>query len=256
MKDKATEGNQPDTYPPMITFVSMKGGAGKTIGLMALASSLIERGHRVAIFEADENEPITEWKIHGQDKGTWSDEILIYTVRNLEDLTLATQLAAKSGADYTLVDTKGGGSNLNQSLILNSQLVIVPSGLDVTEMQALFKTCNYLIELTEDAEDEVPIVILLNRTPRTNTTLPVTQRLGLKALVDAEMPVLRSRLPDRQVLADIASAGMLQKYYTYCRSRADRRLMAPEVLKAIKDADLLADEILEIMKIEAEAVAT
>ncbi len=255
MKDKPTEAGQPASNPPMITFMTMKGGAGKTIGLMALASSLIERGKRLAIFEADENEPISEWSRHGQDKGTWCDDILIYSVRSFDDLMRASKLAAQNGADYILVDTKGGGSDLNQSLILNSQLVIVPSGLDVTEMQALFITCNYLIELTEDAEEEVPVVILLNRTPRNDSTLPVTQKLGLKALVEAGMPVLSARLPRRQVLADIASAGILRRYYTYCRNRPERRLMAPEVLKAVKDADLLTDEILEIMAPATEVIS-
>lgn len=245
-----------DRDVPMITFMTMKGGAGKTIGLMALASTLVERGHRLAIFEADENEPISEWARHGKDKGTWSDEILIYPVADFDDLMEANAQATKAGADYILVDTKGGGSDLNQNLILNSKLVIVPSGLDVTEMGALFKTCGYLLELTEDAADEIPVVILLNRTPRTDATLPSTHKRGLKALLDADMPVLDARLPRRQVLADIASAGILQRYYTYCLDLPGRRLMAPEVLKAIKDAEILTDEILDVLKPEMEVAGS
>ncbi len=233
--------------PKVITFMSMKGGAGKTISLMALASGLVERGFRVATLEADEVTPITKWRKHALGKETWNPNVFIHQARHAEDLPVVFQAIEKDNVDYVLVDTKGGGSDINQTLILNSQLVIVPSGLDGTEMDALFETCNYLVEVVEDAAEEIPVVILLNRTPTRESALPVTHRMSLATLIKAELPVLRTRLPDRQVHADTASSGILKRYYEYCRVTPDRRLVAPEVLKAIRDSEALTDEVLAIL---------
>ena len=240
--------------PKIITFMSMKGGAGKTISLMALASALVERGHRIAALEADEITPITKWRKHALNKKTWNPDVFIHQARTVEDLEIAFAGIEKDRVDYVLVDTAGGGSDLNQTLILNSQLVIVPSGLDPTEMDALFETCNYLVEVVDGAAVEIPIVILLNRTPTRESALSVTHRMGLTTLTDAQMPVLKSRLPRRQVHADTASSGILKRYYAHCRGRPERRVMAPEVLKAINDSEALTDEILAILAETLETV--
>lgn len=237
----------PQTTPKVITFMSMKGGAGKTIGLMALASALVERGHRVGVLEADEVAPITRWRNHAKKKETWNPDIFIHQARAVGDLETVFQSIGKDNVEFLLVDTAGGGSDLNQTLILNSQLVIVPTGLDPTEMDALFETCNYLIDVVDGSAEEIPVVIMLNRTPTREAALPVTHRMALQALIDAGMPVLNSRLPRRQVLADTAASGILKRYYEYCRSAPERRLMAPEVLKAIKDSEALADEVLSLL---------
>ena len=246
-KSAALPASEAAAAPKIITFISMKGGAGKTISLMALASALVERGHRVAVLEADEVTPVTKWRKHALSKKTWNPDVFIHQARTVEDLKIAFEGIEKDEVDYVLVDTAGGGSDLNQTLILNSQLVIVPTGLDPTEMDALFETCNYLIEVVDGSAVEIPVVILLNRTPTRDSALSVTHRRGLTTLIEAQMPVLESRLPRRQVHADTASSGILKRYYQHCRSRPDRRVMAPEILKAINDSEALTDEVLAIL---------
>ena len=46
----------------LITFASFKGGAGKTTATMAVCSSLIARGKKVALIDADENTPLLDWQ--------------------------------------------------------------------------------------------------------------------------------------------------------------------------------------------------
>ena len=249
---EAVAADDDEARAPILTFMSGKGGAGKTISLMTIVSALSARGKKVAILEADEMRPITAWRADGLEKGTWDEEILIYTIEDADDLGVALRKADEAGADFVFIDTKGGGSDLNQTIILNSQLVIVPTALDINEMKALFRTCNYLVDAIEGFEDEVSVQILLNRTPTRDSALAATNKVGLKALVDAEMPVMTSRLPRRQVFSDLPSGGILHRYFEYCRKHPDRRVMAPEVRKAIKDAEILTDEILSLLEPEAK----
>ena len=249
---EAVAADDDEARAPILTFMSGKGGAGKTISLMTIVSALSARGKKVAILEADEMRPITAWRADGLEKGTWDEEILIYTIEDADDLGVALRKADEAGADFVFIDTKGGGSDLNQTIILNSQLVIVPTALDINEMKALFRTCNYLVDAIEGYEDEVSVQILLNRTPTRDSALAATNKVGLKALIDAEMPVMTSRLPRRQVFSDLPQGGILHKYFEYCRKHPDRRVMAPEVRKAIKDADTLTDEVLSLLEPEAK----
>jgi cellulose biosynthesis protein BcsQ len=53
----------------IISFVNFKGGAGKTSALSVVASALLARGHKVALFESDENAPLGAWRSNARTKG-------------------------------------------------------------------------------------------------------------------------------------------------------------------------------------------
>ena len=50
---------------PVISFVSPKGGVGKTTSLMVLASGLIANNLSVHIIDADPNYPLMHWQEEG-----------------------------------------------------------------------------------------------------------------------------------------------------------------------------------------------
>lgn len=70
----------------LIPFVSFKGGAGKTTALMAVASCLVARGERVALFEADENAPLARWRQNAMTNETWSEQVLLLPAASERDL--------------------------------------------------------------------------------------------------------------------------------------------------------------------------
>ena len=47
---------------PVISFVSSKGGVGKTTGAVILAGELAEAGRSVVMVDADPNQPLLIWK--------------------------------------------------------------------------------------------------------------------------------------------------------------------------------------------------
>lgn len=114
-----------------ITFASFKGGAGKTTAVMAVTSALADMGKKVALIDADENLPLVEWRESAGKADTWSDDISVFEADDLKAFEEAFESATKRGFDYAIIDTRGGGSELNNACLINTDLVIIPSALVV-----------------------------------------------------------------------------------------------------------------------------
>lgn len=113
----------------MITFVSFKGGAGKSTALMSVASVLVERGNRVAVLDADDNRPMIRWRKYADDLETWDNRCEVIEVRDFDAFEEIHQKLATDNFDYILVDTRGAGSDFNQAIVHNANLIVVPTGL-------------------------------------------------------------------------------------------------------------------------------
>lgn len=118
----------------MISFVSFKGGAGKSTALMSIASTLIERGKRIALLDADDNKPLQGWRKYADDLYTWDSRCEVTDIRDFDAFEEAHRDISARNFDYVLVDTRGGGSDFNQSIFANSNLIIVPTALSIIEL--------------------------------------------------------------------------------------------------------------------------
>ena len=67
----------------LITCCSFKGGAGKTTALMGLCSAFATEGKTVALFEADENRPLTRWKANALVNNTWDPQCEVFVADDL-----------------------------------------------------------------------------------------------------------------------------------------------------------------------------
>lgn len=229
----------------MISFVSFKGGAGKSTGLMAIASALVERGHRVAIMDGDDNQPLTRWQKYANDLGTWHNRCEVIGVRDFEGFEDAYERSVRADVDYVLVDTRGGGSDFNQAIVANANLIVVPTALSIIEVDEAFATLEWLGKLLEMTATDIPVGILLNRTPTAERDLSTVQRKGLAAL--DHMPVFESRLPIRKAFEDLKAYGLMYPYIRLLQANPLRRVMAGHVKVASAEAEHLTDELLEIL---------
>lgn len=230
-----------------ITFVSFKGGAGKTTSLMLLASILNERGLRVGLFDADENRPLAAWKTYATGLGTWDAERLkVFEALEEDQLEAAVEAAMRDRLDYALVDTHGGGSDLNQLILLNSDLIVIPTDLCVGELDEALKTMEYVLMLLKTAEMDIPTGFLLNRTPLDDGKFAVAEREGMDILRD--LPMFDARLPIQRVFKDIKGSGPLNLYFHHLKADPATRFRAVNIKLALKTAEAFADELLDSLK--------
>lgn len=220
----------------MISFVSFKGGAGKSTAVMSVASSLVERGNRIALLDADDNQPLSRWRRYAQDLGTWDARCEVMEVCDFDGFEAAYRDAAEQGFDYALVDTRGGGSDFNQAIVANADLVVVPTALSIIEIDEAFATLAWVGNLLKVTQTDVPVGLVLNRTPTSDRDLTTVQRRGLASLT--RIPVFDSRLSDRKAFEDLKACGLMYPFIRTLQASPARRVMANHVKVAVAEVRL------------------
>ena len=189
----------------LITCCSFKGGAGKTTALMGLCSALTANGKKVALFEADENRPLTRWKENANRHDTWDPFCQIFVAEELPLLEVAYEQAEAGGFDYALADTHGGSSELNNTIIASSNFLLVPTMLTPLDADEALATYRYIIELLIGENLAIPAAILRQRVPVGRLTS--SQRAVLDLL--RELPLTESPMHERDAFAAMKDRGML-----------------------------------------------
>ncbi len=225
----------------IITFGSFKGGSGKTTALMAACSSLIAQGHKIALMEADPNAPLAEWRKNGRELGTWDEECLILPADQLASFEASYEQAERTGIDLVLVDTQGAASDLNDSILVNSNVVVIPTALTTLDINAAMETMEYVVKLFMASKQDVPTAILLQR-------LPVGKLTNAQSADLAELqslPIFDTRFHHRDAFAALQSRGLLHRYYEILQIDPTRRIAARHLDVARQEADSFAADLLD-----------
>lgn len=226
-----------------ITFASFKGGAGKTTAVMAAASSLIGAGKRVALIDTDENMPLMEWQENAVKEKTWSDDLAVYEADDMRAFEKAFEDTEKKNFDYVIIDTRGGGSDLNDACLINTNLVVIPSALTQLDMTQALSTFEHVIKLHQSMEIEIPTALLVQRLP--SGKLSVSQKQDLETLYT--LPIFETQLHSRDAFASLGKRGLLNKQYDKLISDPMKRISASHLATAMSEADALANDLLEAL---------
>lgn len=233
----------------LISFASFKGGAGKTTSLMAVTSGLVRRGKKVVLFEADNNNPLKVWRANAQRIGTWDDSIAIYDAHDEKALGEAYEAASEEGFDFALLDTRGGDSELNTSSILNADFVLVPTSLTPIDIEYVVRTLSFAVEAMKQADVQIPVACLLTQTPTTKQK--ASERKSYEIL--QRLPQMDAQISDRAAFADIFANGLLHKHHEIIAKVPSKKILAQHVSVAMKEAQALADELIDAMEEEEAA---
>lgn len=228
-----------------ISFTAFKGGSGKTTALMAIASVLVARGKRVALMEADDNEPLKVWKKYGADLGTWDDLCKVYPATDLNSLNDAYERAESEGTDFALVDTRGGGSDLNQAVMMNSNLIVIPTSLSIMEIDEALSSLEYAGNFMKSTDLDVPIGLLINRISTGKLTTAEADSLRLLG----ELPVFENHLPDRRIFNEMKGVGLLHHYHRKLAQTPAKRILSTHTRVALNEAERITDEMLEAISV-------
>lgn len=106
---------------PVISFVSPKGGVGKTTSALLLATELAEQGARVTVIDADPNLPIAKWsKLPGVPDN-------MDVVADVGEATIVDAIdEARSRSPFVVVDLEGAASSRVTHAVSMSDLVLIP----------------------------------------------------------------------------------------------------------------------------------
>lgn len=232
----------------LVTFFSVKGGAGKTTGLMAAVSGLRRKGLRVALFEGDKNDPLKFWHENARQNGTWDKDCRIFEATSTKELQESYASAQRAGYDIALLDAEGGESELNTTGIVSSDFIIVPLGLSALDIESGINSFEFAREALQINDRQVPIAFLICRFPASTKKLTKADRESFDML--ERLPQVATRLPTRAAYGDIAAAGMLHLYFDGLTKDPALRVASFAVGAALQEADGLATDITDALEME------
>lgn len=189
----------------VITFASIKGGVGKTTGLLALASDLAMSGARAAILDADPNGHAS--RIGGKIAKKLTGGALSI-VGGLTEKTILREIkTARAAADFVLVDLPGVASQLTLLGLARSDLVVIPLQASDMDISDALVTVEHATQASEAAERDIRVCFLLSRWPvtiETRAAKETRRRLAKKA---PGVPVLETPMMERTVLKEMTFNG-------------------------------------------------
>jgi chromosome partitioning protein len=188
---------------PVIVVGSPKGGVGKTTTALLLAFVLANLGATVAIIDADPNRLIVNSAtLPGVPQNI---EIVGDKPPVTEDAILDMIEAASTRSAFVIVDLEGTASLMVALAVSMADLVIVPclgSQLDASKAAPMIR---FVHQQERVARGPIPYVVVLTRC--NPAILPGTQRHIERTFAERKIPVLKTKLFDREAYRALFSYG-------------------------------------------------
>jgi chromosome partitioning protein len=194
--------------PTIISFISRKGGTGKTTNAINLATTLHHMGKRVLLVETDTNytlNTLRKMEIFKSSDGKNGFELLGSQDGQVADELLAMK-ERKSG-EFIIVDSAGKTTDEGiKKLCLVSDAVIVPTSLTQNDLLVTYQTVSDLAPARQ-LNPALRIIILPNRIH--SSTNIFTVRENLKNLDAIILPVM---VPQKNLFVNFSTVEAEKEY--------------------------------------------
>lgn len=193
----------------VISFISRKGGTGKTTNAINLASTLFTQGKKVLLIETDTNYTINSLRQLELFKSKEDIANYFHLVAS-EDQVVAKEIKklVKNGDyDYVIIDSAGKTTDKGiKELCLVTDLILVTTSLNQNDLIVTYQTVEDL-KPAQDLNKKLKILIVPNRI---NT---LTSKKTIKnALKELNVDVMEEFVPNRRSFYK-ASTLKLEKRY-------------------------------------------
>lgn len=192
----------------VISFISRKGGTGKTTNAINLATSLYAQGRRVVLVETDANYTLNTLRKMEVFKS--GDAKNGFDILGSDDGAVADELAAirdSKKTDFIIVDSAGKTTDEGiKKLCLVSDVVIVPTSLTQNDLLVTYQTVTDLAPARE-LNRRLKILILPNRIH--SATNLYTVRESLKNLDAIILPVI---VPQKNLFVNFSTVDAEKNY--------------------------------------------
>ncbi len=163
----------------VISFISRKGGTGKTTNAINLATMLHSLGNKVLLVETDTNYTLNTLRKMELFK-TGAKDAQLFPIHASDDEQIAQDIDGlrKQEYDYIILDTAGKTTDLNiKKICVSSNLVIIPTSLSQNDLLVTFQTVEDL-KPARELNSELTIAILPNRIHGSTKTKTITSILN------------------------------------------------------------------------------
>lgn len=219
---------------PTVTFISPKGGVGKTTSSLIFATQLAKRGVGVSVIDADPNYPIQKWSTGGHCPDN------VHVVTDVTENNIASKIRAAAAVDpIVIVDLEGTAAKIVVHALQEADFVVIPMQGSLLDAEQASRA----ITLVKDQEQAVrrhvpnyvlPFSILMTRTPPAYQTRNMASLR--KSLNDNGIPVFDTMLTEREAFKSM--------FFFQKPLNALSPSEAPGIDKAIANADAFAAELI------------
>lgn len=192
----------------IISFISRKGGTGKTTNAINLATTLYQMGKRVLLVETDTNYTLNTLRKMETFKS--GDSKNGFELLGSQDGQVADELSAirqRRSTDFIIVDSAGKTTDEGiKKLCLVSDAVIVPTSLTQNDLLVTYQTVSDLGPARQ-LNPALRIIILPNRIH--GSTNIFTVRENLKNLDAIILPVM---VPQKNLFVNFSTLNAEKEY--------------------------------------------
>ena len=221
----------------VITFLSSKGGVGKTTAALLLATELAQDGSPIVVIDADPNFPLAEWASLPGKPGN------IEVIREADEEGIVDTIdSAQRRAHHVIVDLEGRANTRVVNALLMTSLAIVPMQGSVLDANQAARTFRTIKTAGKAARREIAFTAVYTRTPASYRIRSRVASSIAKDIERAGIPALRTTIAERTAFKTLFAQGgtLASMDHTQASSldtaRANAKAFATEVLAALKPA--------------------
>jgi chromosome partitioning protein len=190
VKSKLLDSALPEhKRPQIIAFANQKGGSGKSTGAIHAVDWFLKNDYSTLLVDADGQ----------QSSSGWAKELGMEhrVISNPEQLFDELPKFAEE-YDIVIVDGPGNASEVTKSILIRSDLVLVPCRDSMIDLASTGRIMQFIRQAQEIRQGNLVGAIYLNAV-KENTVL---LREAKDALEQGILPLLNVTLPDRQCIKD------------------------------------------------------
>ena len=194
----------------VISFISRKGGTGKTTNAINLATMLESIGNKVVLVETDTNYTLNTIRKMELFKTGAKENQLFPILASVDDQILdELAILKKKKYDYIILDTAGKTTdNSIKKICVESDLVIVPTSLSQNDLLVTFQTIEDL-KPAKELNKKLKIAVLPNRINGLTKTKSI-----VAALSELDAVILQNYVPSRNIFSQTSTIIPEKEYLT------------------------------------------
>ena len=204
----------------VISFISQKGGAGKTTLALHLAVAWSQRGYKVAVIDLDPQASAANWGDRRKDKDRLPHVRPAFASRLPQELNEIRN----AGGEIVVLDTAPHSDNVTLGAAKVSDLVLIPCRPSIFDLEALAVT----VELVKTAG--VPILTVLNAVVHgVSDTDQAEEAIGRLGVATCPIRISRRVAFSRAVLRGLTA----QEYEPQGKAAAESRQLFQAVYEQV-----------------------
>jgi chromosome partitioning protein len=185
----------------LISFISRKGGTGKTTNAINLATMLHSLGHKILLIETDTNYTLNTLRKMELFK-TGAKDSKLFAIMPSDDDKVASELGdlMKKSYDFIIIDSAGKTTDEGiKKICLASDLVMIPTSLTQNDLLVTFQTLEDL-KPAKQLNAKLKIAILPNRINSLTKNKTISSSLS-----ELDAVVLQNFVPSKNLFTQFST---------------------------------------------------